>query len=130
MVAAGHATADQMDLIELGFSLFVDAALGQTCVPCGKGMLARVESGLGVGIVEAGMRVSAAAGNALGMTTAIAIHESYDLDNGEDRENAFCDLAEYWADVVVKMRTCGPECPKCIAAGPNWRLSIGFHGTP
>lgn len=119
------ATQDELDLIRLGFAIILDAHNGQLCVPCGRRIMDRI--GARPGIAEAAMRVITSAGAHLGMHTAVAIHQGYDFFDPEDRKSAFCDLADYWTLVVVKMRTCGLGCRTCNSLGMDWARGIGNH---
>lgn len=128
MVDGGHVTLEEMDLITLGFGIVADAMTSpdRGCVICGLHIFEAI--GNRPGIVEAAMRVAAAAAAQLEITSVIGISEQYDFFNVEHRKNAFADLAEHWASVVIKMRTCGVGCPVCINLGPAWPSQIGNHG--
>lgn len=128
MVDGGHVTLEEMDLITLGFGIVVDAALSDTggCITCGLDVMDRI--GARPGIVEAAMRVVAAAGARLHIGVVIAVSEQYDFFNAQHRKDAFAGLAEHWVDVVMKMRTCGINCSVCIGLGPAWPSQIGNHG--
>lgn len=128
MVDAGHATLEEMDLITLGFGIIVDGMTNPEggCVSCGLAVFERI--GNTPGIVEAAMRVSAAAALQLQITSVIAVSKEYDCTNVAHRKDAFGGLAEHWSFVVTKMRTCGLDCDVCINLGPAWPSQIGNHG--
>lgn len=128
MVQAGIVTVDEMDLITIGFGLITEHALtrGDGCLRCGIHMFERV--GGRPGIVEAAMRVITAAAARLRIAPVIAIGDQYDYFDVEHRKTVFAELAMHWSDVVIKMRTCGVDCPTCRELGAAWPREVGRHG--
>lgn len=127
LIADHVASREEIDLVTLFFSHLVEYSItGDLCEPCGKKIIARI--GATPGIVEAGLQIVIASAPVAGIDMWLyGINDDYDFFEPEHRKSALCDLAEFWSDVVAKMRTCGPTCPACNAAGPDWRTAMRGH---
>lgn len=126
MVADGVASEGEVELVTLFFSVLVDGMPPRVpCQRCGEKVMARIAAA--PGIAEAGMHMVRAASERLGFYGVVAVHEDYDFYSPDHRKAAVFDLAEYWLDVVERMRTCGLGCERCVSAGSAWRSVVRLH---